>query len=333
MILVLSDRADPHVRLVLPLLEARNADVLWFDPKDFPSAVAIELELGDRGFFARHLVMEGRRVDLASVSAIWLRRPNAPQAGPGVADADARVWVAETAQEVMSGVYELLDCRWVPARPRAVQAARSKVWQLQVAAQLGFDVPPTCITNDPAELLAFYARRDGRLVTKLAAHARPRFGGQDLQAPTTVVHRRDMLDAESVRHAPALLQAYVDKKLELRVTVVGDRVFCAAIDSQASRVTRDDWRNYDDDRTAYSAHPLPTEVEARCLQLVRHFGLTFGAIDMVLTPRGDHVFLELNPNGQWGWVAERARLPIAEALAELLLSGRAKPEESRAGAL
>jgi len=31
---------------------------------------------------------------------------------------------------------------------------------------------------------------------------------------------------------------------------------------------------------------------------MRNLDLTFGCIDMILTPEGNYVFLEVNPNGQ-----------------------------------
>ena len=48
----------------------------------------------------------------------------------------------------------------------------------------------------------------------------------------------------------------------------------------------------------------------------------YGAIDMIVTPQGEHVFLELNPNGQFGWIQERTGLPLYEAMADLLISGK-----------
>ena len=90
----------------------------------------------------------------------------------------------------------------------------------------------------------------------------------------------------------------------------------ARIDSQASTRSRHDWRHYDLDATAYSAHHLPADVEAACLRLLDYFGLRYGAIDLVLTPEGEYVFLELNPVGQWAFIQDLTGMPIAQALAE-----------------
>ena len=47
-------------------------------------------------------------------------------------------------------------------------------------------------------------------------------------------------------------------------------------------------------------------------------GLKYGAIDLIETPNGDFVFLEVNPSGQWGWISDLAGLPIPEAVADML---------------
>ena len=135
---------------------------------------------------------------------------------------------------------------------------------------------------------------------------------------THVVRRRDLANAAGLRYAPMILQEYVPKRLELRVTVVGRRVFPCAIDSQASRATRHDWRHHDTDRAGLAAHALPEDVAARCVRLVEAYGLCYGAVDLVLTPAGDHVFLELNPMGEWAWVQMETGMPIADAVVDLL---------------
>jgi len=49
--------------------------------------------------------------------------------------------------------------------------------------------------------------------------------------------------------------------------------------------------------------------------------LNYGALDFVITPAGDWRFLEVNPNGQWLWLADETGLPIAEAIADELQHG------------
>ena len=62
---------------------------------------------------------------------------------------------------------------------------------------------------------------------------------------------------------------------------------------------------------------------ARSLRaLVRALGLVYGAADLIRTPDGEHVFLELNPGGEWGMLELALELPIAAALARSLHTPR-----------
>ena len=68
-------------------------------------------------------------------------------------------------------------------------------------------------------------------------------------------------------------------------------------------------------------HALPSEIASQCVSLTHSLGLASGAIDLVLTPGGDYVFLEINPNGQWAWIQQLCPdIPLRESLANLLES-------------
>src|SRR5262249_18563599 len=148
-------------------------------------------------------------------------------------------------------VWSGLDGHWVPARPSVVQFAQQKVFQLGVAADLGFELPPTLVTNSRAEFLDFYRQHNGNVISKLAGAAFFHQLGPSFTRYTEVVSRRDVGYAQSIRYCPVIFQAYVPKRLELRVTVVGEQVFAAEIRSQDSHHTRHDWRRYDMYATVY----------------------------------------------------------------------------------
>ena len=48
------------------------------------------------------------------------------------------------------------------------------------------------------------------------------------------------------------------------------------------------------------------------------FGLIYGAFDCIVTPEGRHVFLEVNPAGQYLWVEAATKLPITAAIVDEL---------------
>ena len=126
----------------------------------------------------------------------------------------------------------------------------------------------------------------------------------------------DLVDA--CKTVPCVFQEYIPKDIEIRATVVGEQVFAAEIHSQTSQRTKHDWRRYDLENTLHKPHELPIEVRGACVGITRHYGLEFGAIDLILTPEKKYVFLEINPNGQWAWIEVLTGLPISDAIAQSL---------------
>ncbi|WP_248964193.1 MvdC/MvdD family ATP grasp protein [Sphaerisporangium perillae] len=320
MILILSERLDDTVDLVLPKLRRRNVPVTWWDSGDFPARSRLTAAFSAGGHRIT-LHTEDGPLDLSTVTAVWRRRPTRSAASANVSEPTHRAHVDWQAQFLLDGAWDLIPARWLPSRREPERQAHNKIIHMARAASLGFSVPETVFTNDPAELVPAYERAEGRLIAKQINSDSFTVDGADHRTYTTVLTRRHLTSRHLLRHEPVILQPYVPKAVELRVIVVAEKVFAAEIDSQASRTAREDWRHYDDDRVRYAAHELPGDVRRRCAELVASFGLTYGAIDLILTPEGEYVFLEINPNGAWGFVETRTGLPISDAIADWLAQG------------
>jgi hypothetical protein len=320
MILMLSSPSEPLVVHLVQKLQERQAAFVQFDYAQFPKAAELSLAYEPNGQ-SRPALRRGKDlVDLSHVDTVLLWRPNPPTPHEALTDETSRAFVTTESLGFLNDAWSSLDCRWLPARPSVVRDAAQKVSQLQIAASLGFELPPTLVTNSPADFLEFYRRHNGKVVSKLVGVAFLRHIGDAFGRYTEVVAKHDVGYAHAVRYAPVIFQAYVPKYLELRITVVGRRVFSAAIDSQASNHTRHDWRRYDHFGTPYLAHDLPDEVERRCVRLLERLGLSYGAIDMILTPDGRYIFLEINPSGLFLWIEEATGLPISEAICDWLMA-------------
>jgi glutathione synthase/RimK-type ligase-like ATP-grasp enzyme len=146
---------------------------------------------------------------------------------------------------------------------------------------------------------------------------------------TNPVKPEDLADLSGLHLCPMTFQEMIPKALELRTTVVGDRVMTASIDSQASARAAHDWRR-DGLRLVqdWRAYELPREVEEKILRLMDYFVLNYGAIDIIVTPDGRHVFLEVNPVGEFFWLERSPGLPVSDAIADVLL-GRARRRQAR----
>ena len=105
------------------------------------------------------------------------------------------------------------------------------------------------------------------------------------------------------------------------VDFVVDQFFAVAIHAGSDRAYVD-WRS-DYDALRYESIDTPCDVRYSIKTLLELLGLPFGAFDFTVTSDGEWVFLELNPNGQWGWIEDHTDLPITTAMADLLTSGKA----------
>lgn len=219
-------------------------------------------------------------------------------------------------------LYTTLDAFWVnPPLYGSQLLQRNKLLQLKDASNIGLKIPDTLITNDPDELVDFCKDNGNVIAVKLLRGNW--FVEEGSNIPLSVFTQRISLDdvlknREDIKLAPVLAQEYVEKYLELRITIVGRKIFTCAIHSQDSEQTKIDWRNYDLMNVKHEPYKLPLEIEDKLFALMNQWHLNFGALDMILTPSGEYVFLEINPNGQWLWIEQLTNMPISKSIAEIL---------------
>jgi hypothetical protein len=325
MILILTEPDDAHADRVEQKLRARGVEVVRFDPARFPSEAEVSLAFTAAGVPAYTLRVDGQSTDLQRVTAVWDRRRRLAVAPSESGDRASRAYVSQECKTFLQNVWSCLDCRWVPAVRSDMLRAQLKAPQLKLAAALGFELPPTLVTNNPEDVLDFYRQHNGDLISKVIGSPAISRDGESFGRFTEPVSKRDVGYTRAVRSCPIIFQARVPKRVELRITVVGRQVFAAEIHSQESNRTRLDWRHYDHFQTGHLAHRLPPDLEQRCVQLVDRLGLCFGAIDLALAPDGRYVFFEVNPNGQYLWIELATGLPISDAICDLLTSGASGP--------
>lgn len=306
-VLLLSHRQEPFCTArVAGALEARGARALRLDTDDFPSELELTGELGD-GAPALRLGGEPLRVD-----AVWLWRLWPPRQDPRLDPQHAESARRESLT-CLKGLLDLLaDVPWID--PIDINRdAENKTRQLRLAHALGLSIPPTLITADPAAARRFFHAHDGRVIAKLQTSLGHSMRGGD-GLPTRMLRREDLDALGGLRHCPMIFQRFVPKARELRVAWVDGRAFTGALDGAACGV---DWRY--ECTAEWQPHDLPAAVHERLARLMAHLGLRQGAIDLIVTPDGDHVFLEVNPHGEWGMLERDLALPIGAALADALL--------------
>lgn len=318
MILVVTNRGDRTADFGILEMQRRGVAYVRLNTEDFPSATVSTARfplLGIEGYFETRK----HRVEFDEIDSVWFRRPAMPTLADDIQDPAAREFCVTESAAYLEGVWRALDCFWV-SKPDRIRAGESKVLQLDLARDLGFSIPRTIVTCNPAEARDFFNTTQ-KIVYKPLRQGRVEYEGATMLIFTSVVDDADESQFEAVKYGPCLFQEYVPKRLEVRITVFGKDVFAAEIHSQSEEDSVDDWRRSAPLTVPIHAHVLAADVEAKCIQLVRTLDLAFGAIDMILTPEGEYVFLEINPNGQWAWIEQRTGQPMSQSLVDVLLGG------------
>lgn len=312
-VLVLTNEEDHAADAVGRKLADHAIRTIRWDPGNVPGVAAAGAWFNGRVWEALRYRTGSGPVDLSRVGVVWVRRPSVPVV---VGAPELAAFITDEAASLTAGLWSILPAEWVNDLT-AGRRASSKPLQLSVAASVGWATPHTYIGNDPVEVRRLWSQCAGQMILKPFTVAAVPVTG-NLRVPyTSLVADGELRDDDAIWRCPAIWQEAIPKAFEVRITVIGDSVLAGAIDSQASGRTRDDWRRYDFENVAHSAHDLAEQVRAQSLALVAALGLRFGAIDAVVTPDGRYVFLEINPFGQWLWMEQLCDLPIAEAHAAL----------------
>ncbi|MGH3848692.1 MAG: ATP-grasp ribosomal peptide maturase [Pseudonocardiaceae bacterium] len=313
-VLVLAEQTDTPVDMVIAELASRGVPVFRADTGWFPSQLVLNARLDENGMWIGQLRTEYRRVDLAEIRSIWSRGPGAFRFAAGMTDA-ARIYAHREARLGLGGVLAELDTRWVNHPNRSADSSYKPV-QLATAARCGLTTAATVITNDPNAVLGLAGDYPGGIVQKSLGPNTITECDRIEVAFTRRLEPADLEDLSAVELTATQVQAWIDKKYEARVIVVGDQMFTILIhaSSPASHV---DWRA-DYKSLNYEWVETPSQVAKSLRGYVDRLGLAYAAVDFAIDRDDRWVFLESNSAGQYYWLEAHTGAPITSALCDLL---------------
>jgi hypothetical protein len=312
-ILLVSHDADDHLAPVLAELGRIGSESVVVDTSRIPTLTAMSASHSSAGDRWRLRMDDGSWLDLDRCRSGWWRRALPPGPDARIPDPAQAAWAANETFEAMSGFWDALPITWV-SPPRAIETSMMKTWQLPAARSAGLDVPDTLVTSDPDEARAFIDRVGlGRVICKAFSATLENW------RETRMIGDAEYALLDQVSVAPVIFQEFIPAEVDLRISVVGEELFVAAVHSQELDYPLD-FRLFLQPGPGVRMTPdaVPAEVENGLLRLLKSVGLRYGAIDMRRTPDGRHVFLEVNPAGQWRFVEEVTGQPITAAMARLL---------------
>lgn len=291
MILLWGSLADAPLAAVHAAVRRRHAPVTLVDAR---AAARAEIDFTVDPAVLGTLQIDDMRIDLVDVRGIYLR-PSAPAAGSPLAAVHDALWAFSEIAPAL-----------VLNRPAAMAGNGSKPFQAAQAQAVGFATPETLITTS-ADAARAFAAQHGDVIYKSISGVR------------SIVASLDLADDErlaDLASCPTQLQQRIPG-VDVRVHVVGPLLFACEVRSRAV-----DYRYAarQDLGVTIVAVELPADVAERCLALAALTELPLAGIDLRRTPDGAWYCFEINPSPGFTYYADQIGQPVADAIAELLLT-------------
>lgn len=271
------------------------------------------------GAFSKKVMLPGWPADPTAIKAVWNRKIW-PISVPEDLDAGYTSIFCQEYETVRNILLAgIRDMPWMNPEYLDREVAANKLGQLELAANFGLNVPATLFTNDSEQLSRFFHEKCAqKMIAKLHGVLSVSMLGSGLSFPTTLITEKELVGLpEQLPYCPMIFQQYIPKIFELRIAYVDGIYFAGKINTGGSLV---DWRQQPLNDQSWQPFELPDPIKQKIDQLMRHTGLLFGMLDMIVTPDNDYVFLEVNPKGEWGMLQKFLQYPIAETIVQQLLS-------------
>jgi glutathione synthase/RimK-type ligase-like ATP-grasp enzyme len=249
------------------------------------------------------------------ISCVWCRRPFIEltlqeRRENGI---DFKIWRNEWNKTLLGLYNSLKDIPWLNPLRKAYKG-ENKYYQMEIAKSVGFNMPVTLVTNEKSEVCEFISRYK-KVLFKLMSQEIYEVAADEFKGLyTNIIDENDVKNFCEIEENPIVLQEYIDKKFEVRYTVVGNEHLVCKIDSQSSEKAKSDWRRYDIAHTPHCRIDPPLDIKQKVSQMLSTLGLEYGALDFIVKPNGEWFFLEINCMGQWLWIEQLTGLPISAAI-------------------
>ena len=269
----------------------------------------------------------GRKFDLLANQVIWFRKPDFNFKLPEInCSIEEKEYISNEIKMTIENIYSFPNLKWIN-NPRYANSAKNKFQQLIAAKQIGdkyrVKIPETIMTNS-SDIVINKCKEFNNMVVKPIYTGNITINGWNQGILTQKISNNDVTNnLNSIDLNPTCIQKYIDKKFELRVVVIGEKVFSIKIDSQKDERTKVDWRKYAK-LCKHEIFELPKNIEVFCIEFMKNQKLTYGSIDFIVNENNEYYFLENNPFGQWLWLENFTNIPITKEFIEIFL-GHSNP--------
>ena len=323
MIAIFGNPKDPHAQEI-----CNKTNMLGYDCTIISTA---RCSLKDTSFIFSHnhghsstikINQGGNTVCLDSVMAALVLQPIFPLFSTTAQEfnQELKFWFF-TWRESMEGVYAVLERNRALLNHSVPNAMANQNKIRYISAQLTrfLKQPKTLISNNRESLLEFFGNPHQSVIIKTLHQMQLSMDGEPTMLLASLVLRDDFLGFGQANECPVLLQEYIEKIYDVRLTIVGNQIFACKIDATKSDAGRIDWRAYDLANTPHTPYDLPEKISEEISNICIQLKLDYATIDLCVDRTGDYYLLDINPFGKYLWIEHAIGAPITDAIAQFLI--------------
>jgi hypothetical protein len=250
----------------------------------------------------------GREVTRGDVAKFYWRKPLKKHLIPGLGQqvsseekfCEEEIWYAM--REVVNMLWQ--DQKLVLVEPFG-DARVGKLIQAEAAAKY-FDVPPSRFVLGRADAL----RQDREAVVKSLTSQRVE--------DDTILYATRVKENELNPAYPWMIQDLVEAEMDVTVVFVRDRMFAFELRRAPFLERTLDWKEISTEAMTddWPVHQLPANIEEGIRGYMQELNLQYGRLDFLRTTEGRYYFLEVNPNGEWGWLDSEGKYGLLDKILE-----------------
>lgn len=266
------------------------------------------------------LKIEGNTIDVKSIKSAWFRKIGAFYKSDFYKEASAK-GITKSLLDLLINEYKPfmmallrnLNCNWLVNLDSLDQ---NKWWVLMKASEVGLTTPETFIINNKEDLEGFVHSNINKPLRD------PIFISESEFYYTMYTKELNSSNIKQLPNffLPSLIQKRIEKEFEIRSFFIDDEFYSMAIFSQSDDQTMVDFREYNWDKPNRNVpYKLPSDITAKLHKLSMNIGLNSGSVDLIKSKKGEYVFLEVNPHGQFGMVETPCNYELHHNVAKTLI--------------
>lgn len=321
MILCLTHSNDHYtIDIVMKRLKELGKDVYRMDTDFFSSKLSFDYSL-DNHRSNIHIHDGNQDINSSDIEAVWYRKLWETEIPDELDDDFKGIYFQE--YYTMRNIFfeSLKELPWFNPIAKDHEISNNKFNQLSVAARSGLAIPKSLFTNDEKKVKAFFFDEcNKQMIAKLHGALSRSMAGDTPFFPTTLINESNLEGLATLIYCPMIFQEMIPKAYELRIIYIDGTFFTGKINASKSERGKTDWRIATDIYFGWEHYQLPEQITASLTKMMQEMNLFFGAIDMIRHQDGRYIFLEVNPQGEWGMLQRDLQYPIGETIAEKLVS-------------